>query len=52
MSRTVVKEPSGTVSPLWLRTRIASTSLVSMRASAVACATTRKVRPNRLKSLT
>ena len=33
MSRTVVNEPSGTVSPLELRTRMASTSFGSMRAS-------------------
>ena len=31
MSRTVVKEPSGTVSPVPLRTRILSTSFGSSR---------------------
>ena len=35
MSRTVVNEPSGTVSPLALRTRILSTSLASSRYAAV-----------------
>ena len=52
MLRTVVKEPSGTMSPLELRTRSLSTSLVFCRYLSSACAVTRKVRPNRLKSLT
>ena len=48
-----MNEPSGTVSPLELRTRISSTSLRVVRDwRASACAVTRKVRPNRLKSLT
>ena len=38
--------------PLLLRTRILRTSLGSLRALLSACAVTRKVRPNRLKSLT
>jgi len=49
---TVVKEPSGTVLPLELRTLILSTSALSMRSCSRACAVTRKVRPNKLKSLT
>ena len=52
MSRTVVNEPSGTVSPEELRTRSLRTSLLSMRKALSACAVTRNVRPSRLKSLT
>ena len=49
--RTVATEASGTMPPLTDRTCKRPTSAMSSRADGSACAVTRSVRPNRLKSL-